>query len=428
MKILLERYAFRRSVFALMTVCLLLQAAVADDWPHWRGPNWNDRSGETGLLTEWPKDGPKQLWVNSASGLGYAGFAVVGEQLFTMGLEDNAEFALCLDATTGTEIWRQPVGTKFENNWGDGPRSTPSVDGDYVYVMTAAGTLACLKKNDGQEVWKVQMQDFGGQVPDWGYSESPLVDEDRVVCTPGGPKGTMVALNKLTGEKIWQSPAFSKAKDGVPGEPAKAHYSSMIPIQWNDQRQYVQLTVLAAIGVSPEDGHELWRSDWAGRTAVIPSPIFDDGQIYVTSGYNIGSKLIQLADDNSASEKWFSMAMQNQHGGVILVDKFFYGSSEKAFVCQDRETGKMVWAERKIGKGATSFADGMFYHVQESDGKVMLFSADKKTVNIKGSFTLAPQTERRAKAGRIWVHPVIANGKLYLRDQEMVYCYEIKAQ
>ena len=198
MKILLERYAFRRSVFALMTVCLLLQAAVADDWPHWRGPNWNDRSGETGLLTEWPKDGPKQLWVNSASGLGYAGFAVVGEQLFTMGLEDNAEFALCLDATTGTEIWRQPVGTKFENNWGDGPRSTPSVDGDYVYVMTAAGTLACLKKNDGQEVWKVQMQDFGGQVPDWGYSESPLVDEDRVVCTPGGPKGTMVASPSST--------------------------------------------------------------------------------------------------------------------------------------------------------------------------------------------------------------------------------------
>jgi outer membrane protein assembly factor BamB len=400
-----------------------------DDWPHWRGPNRNDVSLETGLLKEWPADGPKQLWINRRSGLGYAGFSVVDGKLYTMGLEDDIEFALCLNAEDGTEIWRERLGNRFKNGSGDGPRSTPSIDGDRAYFMGASGNLSCRNKEDGKQIWSVEMSDFGGSVPNWGYAESPLVDEDKVICTPGGSKGTILALDKKTGEKIWQSKPVTRVLDnGAVTSPAKAHYSSILPVNWNNRRQYVQLTVLAVVGVDAETGDVLWQTDWPGKTAVIPSPIFDGGNVYVTSGYGVGAKLIKIDGDNDATELWYTKAMQNHHGGVILIGDYLFGSSARSWVCQRKSDGEMVWSDRAIKKGALAYADGMFYQVQESDGKVLLIQADENSHDVKGSFTLSPQTKRRSPRGKIWVHPVIANGKLYLRDQEMIYCYDISAK
>ena len=414
---------FRAIFGCLMLLGLFVTDAHADDWPFWRGPDRNDQSQETGLLQHWPQGGPKQLWVNQESGLGYSGFSIVDGKLFTMGLEDDESFALCLDANTGKELWRKQIGTKYENSWGDGPRGTPTVDGERVYFMTAQGHLACLQAEDGGEVWAVKMSDFDGEVPKWGYAESPLVDGDRIVCTPGGNTGTMLALDKKTGKKIWQS-------DPVNGDnrrPIQAHYSSIMPCELGGQKQYVQLTVSALFGVAADTGEILWQSSFPGRVAVIPSPIVDNNQVYVTAGYGIGSMLVKIDDDQNAEQVWFSKAMQNHHGGVIKIGDYFYGSSAKAFTCQNQKTGDRVWVEREIRKGAVAYADNRFYHVQEDDGKVLLFAADESGIKPHGQFVLSPQTERRSPKGRIWVHPVISGGKLYLRDQEIIYCYDIKS-
>lgn len=424
------------SLFTLLAVSasFSVSARGVDDWPHWRGPNRNDISSEKGLLKSWPKQGPSQIWINQKCGLGYAGFAVVGEHLFTMGLEDGNEFALCLNSNDGSELWRKKIDsgeTKDRGGatggWGDGSRSTPSVDGDLVYFMSAGGALTCLNKSDGKKVWAVRMQDFGGSVPKWGFAESPLVDEDKVICTPGGSQGTVLALNKRTGKKIWQTKAVTMDMDGTQSKPAEAHYSSVLPVDWNNRRQYIQLTVLAAIGIDAESGDVLWQSDWPGRVAVIPSPIFDEGKVYITSGYGVGSKLIEIDGDNNAEQVWYSRDMQNHHGGVVKVGDYFYGySDKKGFVCQNEVDGKMIWNDKKIKKGAVTFADGLFYHLQESDGKVLLIRADENSHEVLGSFKLSPQTKRNRAQGKIWAHPTIANGKLYLRDQDIIYCYNVK--
>jgi outer membrane protein assembly factor BamB len=414
-------------LFGLAIVSLPMTETQADDWPHFRGANFDDKSTETGLQQQWDSNGPDQVWINKNSGLGYAGFAIVGDQLFTLGLENEEEFGLCLNAETGEELWRKSLGQRFQNKWGDGPRSTPTVDGDHVYFLTAAGSLACLNKSDGSEVWSISMKDFGGKVPVWGYAESPLVDGDNVICTPGGSAGTILAVNKSTGELAWQSEAVPKSVDSS-SDPTIAHYSSLLPIEWNEQRQYVQLLERAIVGFSANDGTVLWRVEWPGRVAVIPSPVFEDGNVYVTSGYGIGSKMLKLGESNSVAETWFSKAMQNHHGGVVKVGDFVYGSSAKSFVCQNAADGKPMWSERKIKKGALSYADGRFYHVEEGSGTVKLIEADENKATVQGQFVLSPQTNRRKPDGRIWVHPVVSDGKLYLRDQEIIYCYDIKAQ
>ena len=422
------KFVFLTAMVAFLLLCCTTADGM-EDWPHWRGPDRNDISSEQGLLKQWPDGGPKQLWINRNAGLGYAGFSIVDGKLYTMGLEGNEEFALCLNADDGTEIWRKTLGERYKNSYGDGPRGTPSIDGDRAYFLAGNGRLSCLTKVAGDKVWAVDLTEFGGKTPNWGYAESPLVDEDKVICTPGGRQGTILALNKKTGKKIWQCKPITRVlDDGTVTRPASAHYSSILPINWNNRRQYVQLTLHAVVGVDAETGDVLWQTDWQGRVAVVPSPIFSRGCVYVTSGYGVGSKLVQIDDENSSKELWYSKAMQNHHGGVIQIGEFFYGSSAQSWVCQRKSDGQMVWSDRKIRKGAVAFADDRFYHVQENDGKVLLIQADENASQIKGSFVLQPQTKRRSRKGKIWVHPVIANGKLYLRDQEIVYCYDIQAK
>ncbi len=408
-------------LFTVVSLSLGLCAftSFGDDWPGWRGPNRDDISLETGLLQDWPEGGPKRLWVSVGAGMGYAGFAVVENRLFTLGQFEDGEFGLCINTEDGKEIWRAKLGQGFENRWGDGPRNTPTVDNGNVYFMSARGDLACCTVADGQKTWEVTMESFGGQIPFWGYSESPLVDGDKIICTPGGEQGAIVALNKTNGKKIWQTSDLKQT----------AHYSSVISIEHNMVRQYVQLLFDAAVGIDAETGKVLWNVPFPGQTAVIPTPIYADGKVYVTSGYNAGSTLIELADDGTAKEVWHSRDMSNHHGGVIYMNGCFFGHGNgRTFVCQDLDSGKELWAEETLKKGAIAFADNRFYYIEEKSGDVVLFSADKKGWEQKGRFKLEPQSEKRSPQGAIWVHPVIANGKLYLRDQEIICCYDITSK
>lgn len=395
----------------------MASVASAAEWTTFRGADRSDISTETGLLKQWPDGGPKKIWTSDKGGLGYAGFSVVNGTLFTMGSRDGNEFLLALDAATGKEKWSTVLGDLFKNNWGDGPRGTPTVDGDRVYALSAQGGLVCADAAKGGVLWKVSMSDFGGEVPGWGYTESVLVDGDKVICTPGGSRGTLLALDKMSGKKIWQSAGWD--------DPAQ--YASVIVAEHGGIRQFIQLTMKHVGGVDAATGKALWLSDWGGRTAVIPTPIFKDGKVYVTSGYGVGCKLIDLGGGQTPEEAWSNQHMVNHHGGVILVGGHLYGYSDKGgWTCQDWKTGDVTWSEKKLGKGAIHCADGMLYLLEESSGTVVLIEASPKGWKEHGRFKLEPQTAQRKPQGKIWTHPVVSNGKLYLRDQEFISCYDVK--
>jgi len=419
------------AVSSLLTLSLIIHEVAANDWPQWRGPDRTDISKETGVLKQWPEGGPKQVWLNKDAGLGYSGFSIVAGKLFTMGARGGTEFLIALDANTGKQLWCAEIGALLTNNWGDGPRGTPTVEADRVYALGGQGTLVCCDTAGGKLIWKKTMQELGGKAPSWGYTESPLVDGKLVVCTPGGAQGAVAALDKMTGTVVWQSKEFT--------DPAQ--YSSLIAVNHNGARQYIQLTMQSVAGVAAADGKLLWRSDWPGKVAVIPTPIFRDGCVYVASGYKVGCKQVKVAADNKVSDVYVNTVMVNHHGGVVLVGDHLYGYSDgtggpsggSGWVCQNFKTGEQVWVEKKLGKGAVGCCtEGLLYCLEESNGKnpasVVLIEASPKGWKEHGRFTLDPQTAQRSPKGRIWTHPVVANGKLYLRDQELIFCFDVKAK
>ena len=409
----------------ILGLALLIATPVDgfQDWPNWRGPNHDDKSTETGLLKSWPEDGPAQVWVNRDVGIGYGGISVADGKLFTVGTDEKGEFTICLDSNSGNVLWTKhfaDIGMdrgRATKGWGDGSRSTPSVDGDKVYSMGASGVLACFEVANGNLVWSKKMSDLGGKVPTWGYSESPLVDGNQVICTPGGPNGAVAAFDKNTGAKLWQSQQAT----------SPAHYSSVLPVVVNGTKQYVQLLLKEAIGLNPENGAVIWSVPWEGRTAVIPSPVStSENSVYFTSGYGTGSMLVSLLN---GKQVWFDPGMVNHHGGVIHHEGFLYGFTDRqrgAFAVQDAKTGEIVNRDNSIKKGAISFAEGKLYFLEEQSGRVLLLEPNGKTVKIVSSFTLPNKSKKRARRGKIWVHPVISNGKLYLRDQEILTCFNIK--
>ena len=406
-----------RSLLAGLSLAATL---VAADWPQWRGPTRNDHSPDTGLLKQWPEGGPKQVWLFKDAGLGYSGYSVVSGKLFTMGLRNEKEQLIALDAATGKESWSASAGEKYPNDWGDGPRATPTVDGDRVYAMGGNGLLICAQTSDGKVLWqKSLVSDLGGKRQGWGYTESPIVVGDKVICTPGGSKGTLAALNKLTGEVLWRTTDVTD----------DAQYSSPILIQHGGKPQVVQLVGQKVFGVDPATGALLWKTPFPGRVAVIPTPIDGgEGRIYVTAGYGVGCQMIQMGTNNSVEVVYENnKVMKNHHGGVVLVDGYIYGHSDgNGWVCQDLKTGKEVWSNKGFGKGAVHFADGMLYCLNEKSGEVALVEASPKGWNQKGHFTLAPLSAQRNPQGGIWPHPVVVNGRLYLRDQEFLYCFDVK--
>jgi outer membrane protein assembly factor BamB len=428
--------------------------AVAADWPQWQGPDRNAVSRETGLLKEWPKEGPPLAWKIKDLGGGYSAPSVAVGRIFAMSTRGDNEVVWALDEKNGKELWVARLGAAYTGQrmpqGREGPGCTPTVDGERLYVMGRGGDVACLQVKDGKILWQRGLtQAFGGRVPTWSYHESPLVDGDKVVCTPGGPDATLVALDKLTGKMIWKSQVPGGGEGGL-GGPGRgrggfggfahsgASYASAIAIDVGGKREYVQLTATVLVGVAAADGKFLWRYDRPANRAAIncSSPIYHDGLVFAASAYGAGGGLVKLTPDGDggvkAEEVYATRKMQNHHGGMILYDGHLYGANggnEGGFlVCLDFKTGKVMWDEREkpgrtgVRKGSVALADGRIYYLQE-DGTVILFEPSPKEYLERGRF----QHPDRSEAPD-WTHPVVANGKLYLRDQDVLLCYDVKAK
>lgn len=414
-------------VLAMVPAGWGMAPASGADWAQWRGVNRDGKSAETGLLQEWPADGPPLAWKIAGLGKGYAGVAVTGGKIFTMGDREGTCYIIALDLATQKELWAAKVGAP----WGDGgPRCTPTVDGDLVYGLNPNGDLVCVQAADGKEVWRKNFgKDFGGKMMSgWGYSESPLVDGEKLVCTPGAKDAQIVALNKKTGETIWKAamPDFGNKGQGGAG------YASIIISEAGGVRQYITLTGRGGIGVAAKDGKFLWGyNKVANGTANVPTPIVSGDYVFLTSGYGDGgAALLKLsaADGGVKAEEvyWLEAGtFQNHHGGMVLVGDHLYGGhghNRGLPVCIELKTGKPVWkADKQPGSGsaAVAFADGCFY-LRNENAVMVLIAATPEGYQLKGSFKLA------AKNGPSWPHPVISGGKLFLRDNDNLMCYDIQ--
>jgi outer membrane protein assembly factor BamB len=414
-------------------VCLLIIVmaipASAADWPQWRGLNRDDKSSETGFPA-WPKSGPKLLWTFNEAGLGYSGPAIVGNVLYSLGGEDGKEdFAFAVDVTTGKQIWHTKIGPWYKNNWGGGPRGTPAVDGDSVYGISGAGEIVCLNAAVGAKRWSKSFKgDLKGKLMSmWGYSESVLVDGDNVICSPGGDEGALAALDKKTGDVRWRSTACS--------DPAS--YSSVVISEACGVRQYVQLTGSGVVGVAAKDGKLLWRVDGENyKVAVIPTAIVSGDLVFATTDYGAKCMLIKLSKsgDGVHAEKVYSNKnLENHHGGAILHEGHIFASHGNAnqkkrlpFVCLDLMKGEVVWKNDSLEPSSITFADGEFYCYGQQTGTLVRIAASTKGFEERGRLTIPKETTKRSPDGAIWTHPVIANGKLYLRDQELLYCYALQ--
>lgn len=402
--------------FGLGFICAWTVAAA--DWPQWRGPKRDGQSPETALLQEWPQSGPPLLWKTNGLGAGYSSLSVAAGRIYTMGDRADSSFIHALDLS-GKPLWSAKVGKPGGGGGYPGPRCTPTVDGDRVYALGQYGDLVCVEAATGKEVWRKNLRkDFGGEVGGWGYSESPLVDGEQVICTPGGKQGTLLALNKKTGAKTWQSYQWLDS----------AEYASPIVAEIGGQRQYIQLTGESVGGVAANSGRLLWSATRKGSTAIIPTPVVRDNHVFVTSGYGVGCHLFKITGSGTsfkAEQVYSSKSMVNHHGGVVLLGEHLYGYSDgKGWACVKFDNGELVWSDKKLGKGSVSYADGRLYLRGEgSKGTVALIEATPEGYREKGRFD---QPERSGKEA--WPHPVIAGARLYLRDQDKLFCYDIKGR
>jgi outer membrane protein assembly factor BamB len=404
-------------------------APAKAEWPQWRGPKRDDLSPDTGLLKAWPAEGPALLWEVKGAGRGYASVAIAAGKIYTMGdgpstAGDEDEYLLCFDEATGKQLWKAKLGpawNKGQSDW-QSSRSTPTVDGEVVYALTAHGDLACLETADGKERWRKNLQkDLGGNKGDsWGYSESVLVDEDKVVCTPGGAKAMMAALNKKTGQTIWTA--------AVPNYRGAGH-ASIVIAEVANTRVYVQTAAGGGLGVRASDGNVLWTYPIERTTAVIPTPIIRGDLVFFSAGYNRGGALLRqvpTSDGGVKVEEIYGLKpeLQNKHGGIVLVGDFLYGDTNDNGTpfCAELMTGKVRWKKRGSGKGsaAMTYADGHLY-IRYADGTMVLAAAAPDAYKEISSFTIPHSGDRPS-----WSHPVVAGGKLFLREGEYLLCYDLR--
>lgn len=393
-------------------------------WPQWRGPHRDDIAADKGLLAKWPEEGPPLEWTGEGLGSGYSSISIENGRIYTMGDRKDGEYLICLNGRNGKEIWSKHMG----EGWNDGgPRCTPAVVGDSVYALTPRGVLICASSKDGSIRWQKDFaKDFGGKMMSgWGFSESPLVDGDRLIGTPGADDAALVALDRKTGETIWKS---NIEKCGGAG------YSSIVKCDPGGVEQYV--TVMGktggAVGVRASDGKLLWRNDSvAGKVANIPTPIVRGDYVFYSTGYDDGGsallKIVSKGDGQQAEEVYKKAAndLRNHHGGVVLVGDYMFGGhgQNQGFpFCINFETGESTW-KRQRGPGdrsaAVTYADGKLYFRYEN-GLMALVEANPKEYKLISTFKI-PEGSTPS-----WAHPVIAGGRLYLRDKERLLCYDIR--
>jgi len=399
-----------------------------DDWPTFRGSQRTAIAPDKNLLTEWPEGGPKLVWESTGAGRGYASLAVAGDKIFTLGdglstkAGDEDEYLIAFDRATGKQLWTTKTGPAWKEMQPDwhNSRSTPTVDDSMVYVVTPKGVLVACNTADGEEVWRKNLvDDIGGKKDDpWGYSESVLIDGDNLVCTPGGEKATMVAFNKKTGELIWTAIR--------PGDRGAGHASIVIS-EVGGNRVYVQITGSGAIGVSARDGKVLWSYPIDKTTAVIPTPIVRGDLVFFSVGYKRGGALLQQvagADGVSVKEIYgLNTKLANKHGGVILMGDYVYGDADDsgAPFCAELMTGNILWKGRGPGKGSTVvIGGGEMLYMQFQDGELALVKPDPTEYTVVSHFKIPGSGKRPS-----WAHPSIVDGKLYVRSQDQIMCYQI---
>jgi outer membrane protein assembly factor BamB len=387
------------------------------DWPQLRGPERNGVSKDTGLIKQWPSSGPQRVWSISSLGEGFGSIAIKGDRIFVQGTKEDLSVIFCLNRADGKTVWSAALGPKVNEGRGNGPRSTPTIDNDRVYVLTENGDLACLRAPDGSPVWRKNiLKEFGGSNPGWLISESPLIDGDRVIVTPGGRGAGIVALDKMTGKEIWRAKDLSD----------EAGYSSAIAADVGGVRTIMNFTSRAAVGVRASDGKLMWRnSSAANGTANCATPVFADGKVFFTSDYGTGAALLGLSAQGGevkAQELYFTKEMKNHHGGVVLLNGYLYGfSGSSGLTCIEFATGKRMWVNRSVGKGSLAYADGMLYLLSEKQ-VVGLAEANPNAYIEKGRFSIPDQGKDS------WAYPVVAGGKLYIRDQGTLTAYDVKAK
>ena len=407
-----------------------LEPSSSNDWPQWRGPQRDNKSSQTGLLTDWKAQPPQLAWKIEGMGEGYASVSIVGDRLYTTGNVSNSQSVIAVDLASQKVLWTQPLTSRAPKHGYDGSRCTPTVDGDRLYVVSSNGQISCLKAADGTIVWKKEFdQEWRGRMMSgWGFSESPLVDGDWVLCTPGNSEAMIVALDKMTGDLVWKSAVPDQGDAGKSG----AGYSSIVISNGAGVKQYVQLIGRGLIGVRASDGKHLWSYNRiANGTADIPTAIIQGDYVFGSTGYNDGGsallKLVKDGDGVQAVEQYYksSKELQNHHGGMVLVgDHLYFGHGHnKGFpVCVELLSGEKKWEgnSRDIGSGsaAITYADGHIVFRYQS-GAVALVEATPLEFKLKGVFK--PEVQIKES----WAHPVVCNGKLYLREQNTLMCYEI---
>ncbi len=413
-------------VALLLAFSILAVPCMADDWPQWRGPARDGISKETGLLQEWPTEGPTLLWQKDGLGDGYSTPAIVGNRIFLINNKGNEdEFVQALSTKDGSQIWQTrigKIGKPDQNPPYPGARSTPTVDGNLLYVLGSDGDLACLDIDKGQIRWtKNIIKEFGGSSGIWAYSESPLIDKDLVVVTPGGKDATLIALDKKTGDIVRKFP--------VPEGDAAA-YTSISIFNAAGKRQYIQFLAQGVVGVDSETGKFLWRYDHTtGKSpANIGMPVSGFDSVYSGTHYSGGGlvKLIPDGDGVKAEEVYFDKKLPTAIGGAVLIGDYLYGSNRELFMCVDFKTGEVKWKkERTMAPSAVCYADGRLYLHGEANGDLALIEPSPEGYKEHGHFTPPSIPEKRV--GKAWTYPAIADGHLYIHDWGTLWCYDIQA-
>jgi outer membrane protein assembly factor BamB len=410
------KYLFSFALLCASALAPMIASNTAPEaeWPQWRGPLRNGLSSEIGLLKQWPANGPAVTWSITNLGEGYGSLAIKADRIYVQGTKGAESAVFCLNRTDGKTIWSVSLGPKVDEGRGNGPRGTPTLDGDKLYVLTENGDLACLRERDGSRVWsKNILKEYGGSNPRWLISESPLVDGNRLIVSPGGSGAGIVALDKMTGAEIWRTRELSD----------RAGYASCIAADVGGVRTYINFTSGAAVGVRASDGKLMWRyTNVANRVANCTTPVFADNKVFFSSAYDTGGALLNLTAQNGevkAQEAYFTREMMNHHGGMVLVNGYLYGFSNSILTCLEFNTGKVMWKDRSVGKGSITYADGMLYLLGEKQ-LVGLAEANPNAYVEKGRFPI------KDLGRESWAHPVVVGGKLYIRNQNELTCYDVK--
>ncbi|MBI1247859.1 PQQ-binding-like beta-propeller repeat protein [bacterium] len=415
--------SFRLIAFGMISICgITLHSGVlsAEDWPQWRGPHRDGISAETGLSAVWPAGGPKLVWKADSLGDGYGAVSVADSMVFLVsneGLEN--ELVKALDAKTGEELWSTRIGKVGNPNQKPSypaARSTPTVDGDMVYALGSDGDLVCLKRSSGEEVWRVSLRsEFEGKPGVWAYAESPLVDGDKVIVTPGGEEAGIVAVDKHSGKPIWKAKTIDMGAAG---------YASVQKANVSGIDQYVSFMGRGLVGVSANDGTLLWSYPGTSGTANMATPTAG-GDVFYSGGGRKGGGAVRLVKEGNefeSEELYFSQKLPSSIGGTVKVGDYLYGCGGSTLMCIGFTSGDIQWQERISAPASLIYADGRFY-LHAEDGKVMMVSADSKGMKVVGEFDLPDQPEG---VGKQWAYPALADGKLYLRQHGTVWCYDVK--